>query len=101
MSDIVAQYKLVKGPIYSHCFNQDRTLLAITYDTDCYVYRVTGSKQPQLVAVLPDHDKTVTAVDISVHGRIVTCSQDRNAIVWEPLSDGTYKPTLVLSLIHI
>ncbi|CDO95808.1 unnamed protein product [Kluyveromyces dobzhanskii CBS 2104] len=100
MSDIAAQFKLVKGPIYSHCFNQDRSLLAITYDTDCYVYKVFASKQPQLVAVLPDHDKTVTAVDISVHGRIVTCSQDRNAIVWEPLSNGTYKPTLVLLRIN-
>ncbi|KAG0674253.1 actin- protein 2/3 complex subunit 1 [Kluyveromyces marxianus] len=100
MSDIAAQFKLVKGPIYSHCFNTDRSLLAITYDTDCYVYKLGASKQPQLVAVLPDHDKTVTAVDISVHGRIVTCSQDRNAIVWEPLSNGTYKPTLVLLRIN-
>lgn len=100
MSDIVSQFKLVKGPIYSHCFSQDKTLLAITYDTDCYVYKILPSKNPHLIAVLPDHDKTVTAVDISVHGRIVTCSQDRNAIVWEPLSDGSYKPTLVLLRIN-
>ncbi|AGO13134.1 AaceriAFL022Wp [[Ashbya] aceris (nom. inval.)] len=99
MSSIVANYKLVKAPIYSHCFNADRTLLAITCDTDCYVYRIGGG-QPKLVAVLADHDKTVTAVDISIHGRIVTCSQDRNAIVWEPLSDGSYKPTLVLLRIN-
>lgn len=99
MSSIISNYKLVKGPVYSHCYSQDRTLLAITYDTDCLVYRISGGK-PQLVATLPDHDKAVTAVDISIHGRIVTCSQDRNAIVWEPLSDGTYKPTLVLLRIN-
>lgn len=101
MSDSVnANYKLVKAPIYSHCFSQDRSLLAITYNSDCLIYRIVAGGKPQLVATLADHDKTVTAVDISVHGRIVTCSQDRNAIVWEPLSDGSYKPTLVLLRIN-
>lgn len=46
------------------------------------------------------HDKTVTSVDISPSGRLVTCSQDRNALVWEPQSDGTWKPTLVLLRIN-
>ncbi|AMD21297.1 HER018Cp [Eremothecium sinecaudum] len=99
MSSINAQFKLVKGPIYSHCFNADRSALAITYENNCYIYSL-GAGQPRLVAKLSDHDKTVTAVDISIHGRIVTCSQDRNAIVWEPLSDGSYKPTLVLLRIN-
>ncbi|CCH57947.1 hypothetical protein TBLA_0A01480 [Henningerozyma blattae CBS 6284] len=97
---IVASFKLVKGPIYSHCFNADRTILAITSDTNCLVYRMNGTKKPILHATLNNHDKTVTAVDISIHGRIVTCSQDRNAYVWEPLSNGTYKPTLVLLRIN-
>ncbi|CUS21298.1 LAQU0S02e10528g1_1 [Lachancea quebecensis] len=99
-SSIVANLKLAKAPIYSHCFSQDRSLVAITLNTDCLVFRLTPGGKPALVATLPDHDKTVTAVDISIHGRIVTCSQDRNAIVWEPLSDGSYKPTLVLLRIN-
>lgn len=98
---VLSAFKLVKAPIYSHCFSKDRSLLAITCDTDCLVYKFAGgSIAPQLVAKLSDHDKTVTAVDISIHGRIVTCSQDRNAYVWEPLSDGSYKPTLVLLRIN-
>lgn len=95
---VLSVLKLVKAPIYSHCYSADRTLLAISCDTDCLVYRLGPS--PQLVAKLCDHDKLVTAVDISIHGRIVTCSQDRNAYVWEPLSDGSYKPTLVLLRIN-
>ncbi|EDO19446.1 hypothetical protein Kpol_1002p94 [Vanderwaltozyma polyspora DSM 70294] len=98
---VLANFKLVKAPIYSHCFSADRTLLAITCENKCLVYRLQGATSPpSLVATLENHDKTVTAVDISAHGRIVTCSQDRNAYVWEPLSDGSYRPTLVLLRIN-
>ncbi|CAL9732949.1 actin-related protein 2/3 complex subunit 1 [Monosporozyma unispora] len=96
---VLSVYKLVKAPIYSHCLSQDKSLLAITCENNCLIYRL-GGRHPQLVATLENHDKTVTAVDISVHGRIVTCSQDRNAYVWEPLSDGSYRPTLVLLRIN-
>lgn len=98
MSSQIFQFS--HSPIHSHCFSQDRQTLAITKETDVEIYNVSQPSSPQLIAVLKDHDKTVTAVDISIHGRIVTCSQDRNAIVWEPLSDGTYKPTLVLLRIN-
>lgn len=99
MSSFSSYFKLVKAPIYSHCFSVDRSVLAITNENKCYIYSFKSGK-PSLVAKLEEHDKTVTAVDISIHGRILTCSQDRNAIVWEPLSDGTYKPTLVLLRIN-
>lgn len=101
MSDnsVLKVFKLVKAPIYSHCFSADRSVLAISCEANCLIYRV-GGPTPQLVATLANHDKLVTAVDISPHGRIVTCSQDRNAYVWEPLSDGSYKPTLVLLRIN-
>ena len=100
-TSVLAKFKLVKAPIYSHCFSIDRTVLAVTYENKCKVYRLQGANShPQLFATLANHDKTVTAVDISAHGRIVTCSQDRNAYVWEPLSDGSYKPTLVLLRIN-
>lgn len=98
---VAAVFKLVKAPVYSHCYSNDKSLLAITCDTKCLIYRVSSNLQdPVLVATLANHDKIVTAVDISIHGRIVTCSQDRNAYVWEPLSDGSYKPTLVLLRIN-
>ncbi|CCK70900.1 Arc40p KNAG_0F02350 [Huiozyma naganishii CBS 8797] len=97
---VLSVFKLIKGPIYSHCYNADRSLLAITSDNKCLVFQLSGTKQPRMFATLENHDKVVTAVDMSIHGRIVTCSQDRNAYVWEPLSDGTYKPTLVLLRIN-
>lgn len=93
-------FKFSNLPIYDHVFSADGTVLAITSETDVLIYNVANPKQPRLLATLRDHDKTVTAVDMSIHGRIVTCSQDRNAIVWEPLSDGSYKPTLVLLRIN-
>lgn len=62
---VVAVYKLVKAPIYSHCFSQDKSILAVTCETDCLVYRVSNNTPPVLFATLKDHDKTITAVDIS------------------------------------
>ena len=103
---VQAVFKLIKAPIYSHCYSNDRSLLAVSCENDCLVYTlpqantVSSGTVPQLVTVLKNHDKVITAIDISIHGRIVTCSQDRNAYVWEPLSDGSYKPTLVLLRIN-
>jgi actin related protein 2/3 complex subunit 1A/1B len=93
-------FQFSHSPVHSHAFSQDRKTLAISKETYVEIYDVSNPTAPKLITVLKDHDKTVTAVDISIHGRIVTSSQDRNAIVWEPLSDGTYKPTLVLLRIN-
>ncbi|CAZ86089.1 unnamed protein product [Tuber melanosporum] len=68
---------LFHQPIADHSFSADRSLLAVSRDT-----------------------KTVTSVDIAPNTRrIVTCSQDRNALVWEPSPTG-WKPTLVLLRIN-
>ncbi|KAK9373075.1 WD40-repeat-containing domain protein [Lipomyces chichibuensis] len=86
-------------PISDHSFSADRSQLALARDISVEIYD-TGSKY-NLKTTLSGHDKTVTSVDIAPHsGRIVTCSQDRNALVWEPSPDGTYKPTLVLLRIN-
>lgn len=91
-------YQLGHKPIKDHVFSHDGTILAITKDNNVEIYNVTGSK-PVLFAILKEHDKTVTSVDISQDGKILTCSQDRNALVWE--FDGhEYKPTLVLLRIN-
>ncbi|KAK9237735.1 WD40-repeat-containing domain protein [Lipomyces kononenkoae] len=86
-------------PISDHSFSADRSQLALARDISVEIYG-TGAKY-NLKTTLSGHDKTVTSVDIAPQsGRIVTCSQDRNALVWEPTSDGTYKPTLVLLRIN-
>lgn len=93
-------FTLSKLPIYDHCFTSDRTHVAITQDKDVLIYNLSDPTAPKLVTTLKHHDKLVTAVDISVDGKIVTCSQDRNALVWTLQSDGSYKETLVLLRIN-
>ncbi|CAK9437380.1 uncharacterized protein LODBEIA_P17580 [Lodderomyces beijingensis] len=103
MSKVPAIYQLGHLPIKDHVFSPDRTILAVTKENQVEIYKINPqnlSAKPQLIAHLRDHDKTVTSVDISPDGtRILTCSQDRNALVWE-YQDGEFKPTLVLLRIN-
>ncbi|KAI1435022.1 WD repeat domain-containing protein [Xylaria sp. CBS 124048] len=88
-------HQLFHRPIADHSFSADRQTLAVAKDTSVELYGKAGSTF-KLKDELKGHDKTVTSVDIAPKsGRIVTCSQDRNALVWEPSPTG-YKPTLVL-----
>ncbi|KAI0966981.1 WD repeat domain-containing protein [Xylaria arbuscula] len=88
-------YHLFHRPIADHSFSADRQTLAVAKETAVELYGKTGNTF-KLLDELKGHDKTVTGVDIAPQsGRIVTCSQDRNALVWEPSPTG-YKPTLVL-----
>ncbi|KAI0109613.1 WD repeat domain-containing protein [Nemania sp. FL0031] len=88
-------YHLFHRPIADHSFSADRQTLAVAKDTSIELYGKVGNTF-KLKDELKGHDKTVTSVDIAPSsGRIVTCSQDRNALVWE-LSPSGYKPTLVL-----
>ncbi|KAG7662972.1 ARC40 [[Candida] subhashii] len=94
-------YNLGNLPIKDHVFSSNRSLLAITKSNDVEIYNVAGSSKPQFITTLSGHDKTVTSVDISPDGsKILTCSQDRNALVWEQDQSGEYKPTLVLLRIN-
>ncbi|KAH6961183.1 actin like protein 2 3 subunit 1a 1b [Fusarium avenaceum] len=88
-------HHLFHNPIADHSFSADHSVLAVARDTAVELYGQVGNAF-KLKDELKGHDKTVTSVDIAPKsGRIVTCSQDRNALVWEPSPTG-YKPTLVL-----
>ncbi|QSZ30106.1 hypothetical protein DSL72_004626 [Monilinia vaccinii-corymbosi] len=92
-------HQLFHHPIADHSFSADRQTLAVARDTSVELYERAGNGF-KLKDELKGHDKTVTSVDIAPNsGRIVTCSQDRNALVWEPSPTG-YKPTLVLLRIN-
>ncbi|TKA73037.1 hypothetical protein B0A49_04606 [Cryomyces minteri] len=92
-------HHLFHHPIADHSFSADRQTLAVARDNNVELYARSGSKFA-LQDELRGHDKTVTGVDIAPRsGRIVTCSQDRNAYVWEPSPSG-WKPTLVLLRIN-
>lgn len=93
-------YKLGSEPILDHVFSPSGDVLAITVGDSVKLYKVQGLAKPEFFAELKGHAKTVTSVDISPDGsRILTCSQDRNALVWE-MKDNEYKPTLVLLRIN-
>ncbi|OJJ47440.1 hypothetical protein ASPZODRAFT_130901 [Penicilliopsis zonata CBS 506.65] len=86
-------------PIADHSFSSDKQTLVVAKDNNVALYQASGNKFV-LNDELHGHDKTVTSVDIAPKsGRIVTCSQDRNAYVWEQTASG-WKPTLVLLRIN-
>ncbi|KAF2280870.1 structural constituent of cytoskeleton [Westerdykella ornata] len=92
-------HHLFHHPIADHSFSADRQTLAVARENTVDLFKRNGNKF-QLTDELTGHDKTVTGVDIAPRsGKIVTCSQDRNAYVWEPSADG-WKPTLVLLRIN-
>lgn len=91
---------LFNHPIADHSFSADRSSLAVARDNYVELYDTSSSSKFTLQDELRGHDKLVTGVDIApTSGRIVTCSQDRNAYVWE-MTNNTWKPTLVLLRIN-
>ncbi|KAI9010150.1 WD40-repeat-containing domain protein [Hyaloraphidium curvatum] len=94
--------QLLLGPISAHAFNKDRSQVAVCpNNNEVHVY-ARGSAGWTLAQVLGEHDKLVTGIDWAPESnRIVTCSQDRNAYVWNlnPAS-GQWEPTLVLLRIN-
>ncbi|EME39288.1 hypothetical protein DOTSEDRAFT_47864 [Dothistroma septosporum NZE10] len=93
-------HHLFHAPISDHSFSANRQTLAVTKDNNVELYSAQGN-QFRLQDELRGHDKLITGVDIAPQsGRIVTCSQDRNAYVWEPSDTGGWKPTLVLLRIN-
>lgn len=93
-------HHLFHAPIADHSFSADRSTLAVARSNNVELYGKSGN-QFRLQDELRGHDKLITGVDIAPNsGRIVTCSQDRNAYVWEPSKTGEWKPTLVLLRIN-
>ncbi|KAL7749091.1 ARP2/3 actin-organizing complex subunit Sop2 [Sorochytrium milnesiophthora] len=92
-------FQLVNGPITAHAFNADRSVVAISPNSpQVHLYAKGADGSWALTHVLDEHDKLVTSIDWAPKSnRIVTCSQDRNAYVWQLDSTGAvWKPTLVL-----
>lgn len=92
-------HHLFHAPIADHSFSADRSVLAVARDNNVELYSRSGTAFAHSDS-LRGHDKTITGVDIAPQsGKIVTCSQDRNAYVWEHSAQG-WKPTLVLLRIN-
>ncbi|KAE8350173.1 Alpha/Beta hydrolase protein [Aspergillus coremiiformis] len=92
-------HHLFHNPIADHSFSPDKSTLAVARGSNVELYQKAGSKFT-LTDELKGHEKIVTGVDVAPNsGRIVTCSEDRNAYVWERTPAG-WKPTLVLLRIN-
>ncbi|KAH7826873.1 actin related protein 2/3 complex subunit 1 [Monocercomonoides exilis] len=89
--------------ITSHCWNGDRTKIAIVPNNNIVeIYKVDGfdPKDWKLeTRFRPEHAQLITCIDWAPKtNRILTCSQDRNAYVWSPPTDpsGEWTPEIVL-----
>lgn len=95
-------HHLFHTAIADHSFSSDRKTLAVAKENNIQLYsRPTPTTSKFTLAdELTGHDKLVTGIDIAPRsGKIVTCSQDRNAYVWDSTPQG-FKPTLVLLRIN-
>jgi len=86
--------------ITCHAWNGARDHVAICpNNNNVLIYRKEGNDY-KLEATLKEHDSVVTSIDWAPHtNRILTCSQDRNANVWEFIN-GKWEPRLVLLRIN-
>jgi len=90
-------------PISTHAWSADGKNLAISHNNkQVKVYKESakpGKWDP--TGTLDQHDLRVTGIDWAPKtNRIVTCSADRNAYVWNLQPDGTWKHMLVLLRIN-
>jgi len=88
-------------PVSCMAVNGDGTLFAYSPNNhEVYVAEYTGSGF-NTISVLKEHDQLVTSIDWAQNSdRFVTCSQDRNAYVWDGDRASGWKPTLVHLRIH-
>jgi len=90
-------YDLFQGtPVTVHAFNASKTRLAVSPNNNhIHILSLKGSTW-STDAILTEHDKLVTGLDWApLSNTLVSCSQDRNAYVWNESGGGVWSPTLV------
>ncbi|KAF8606035.1 actin-like protein ARPC3 [Ceratobasidium sp. AG-I] len=99
-------FQLAQVPLTCHSFSPDRSQLAVSLNSnEAQIFSRDGGEWKS-IETLTEHDKMITSIDWAPNtNRIVTCSQDRNAYVWEQKQDAqtgaiAWKPTLVLLRIN-
>jgi len=93
--------------ITCHAWNKDKSRVALSANSSTIdIYITNGSSEDyskwKLEYTLTEHDHHVTALDWAPNtNRILSCSQDRNAYVWNfDEQEQVWKPTLVLLRIN-
>jgi len=94
-------HKFGTQPVTCHAWSADRTRLALSQSSKAVqVYRAAGAGW-EVEQTLDQHDLRVTGIDWAPNtNRIVTCSADRNAYVWEREADGSWRHKLVVLRIN-
>lgn len=103
---VVSTFNTGTEPITCHAWNGDTSQLAISRNSnEVQIFETSGGGNAANsssrstwsdIGCLTAHDLRVTGIDWAPRSnRIVTCSADRNAYVWERI-DGEWKKTLVL-----
>jgi len=90
-------------PISTHAWSGDGSQLAISLNNKevQVLKKGGGAGKWDNTATLNQHDLVVRGIDWAPKtNRIVTCSEDRNAYVWNLQDDGTWKQSLVLLRIN-
>ncbi len=93
--------------ISCHAWNKDKSRIALSPNSKTIdIYKTNGQltdySKWELEYTLNEHDHHVTALDWAPNtNRILSCSQDRNAYVWNfDEKEKVWKPTLVLLRIN-
>lgn len=92
--------------ISCHAWNADKSKVAICPNNNeirIFAREADGTfNREEPLAILDEHDQIITGLDWDHrNNRIVSCSQDRNAYVWEATdTDAIWKPTLVILRIN-
>jgi actin related protein 2/3 complex subunit 1A/1B len=91
------------SPISTHSWSEDGNYLALSCNNKDVeiIHKAKEEGKWIKTARLQQHDLLVTGIDWAPKtNRIVTCSEDRNAYVWNLEAGGTWKQTLVLLRIN-
>lgn len=95
-------HKVLVQAISCMAWNGDKTRVALSPgNSEIHIYKTNNSEDFEKWEIehkLTDHDHYVTGIDWAPKSnKILSCSQDRNAYVWEySAKESQWKPTLVL-----
>ena len=83
--------------IQCHCWNKGATKIAYSPATKDVIVAKFENGKITTEKVLKGHDSRVLGLDWALESnRIVSCSEDRNALVWTQDEKGEWQPVLVL-----
>jgi len=96
-----SQFSFGTKPVSCHAYNADESKVAVSLnDEKVIIFKKVGAKWEK-ESELIEHSGKVTGIDWAPQSnKIVSCSSDRNAFVWQLNEKGVWKPELVVLRIN-